>query len=161
MQLDNNDVKQLLAILQQLVEKVSVTNASDATATESQESKPQKKKRGRKPKPQIEAIENTEQHQADDDSPEDYILNPKIKTKNINIKKNAHNKFEQMPEYRMHKEDTVIDKKLNISPPSQRNRVYQPVNVRCRVCGKTESVNPSLIDSSERYKCNRCAASAG
>jgi len=66
-----------------------------------------------------------------------------------------------MPEARMHKEDTAIDKKLIVSPPTQRNRSYKPVKARCRVCGRVESVNPSLVDSADRYKCNRCSASAG
>lgn len=158
MQLDNNDVKQLLAILQQLVEKVTVAGTADPETVEESVAKPSKKKRGRKPK--VEEPTDTEQ---DDDSEneEDYKFNSKIKTKNINVKKKTYNKFDSMPEYRMHKEDVEIDKKLNIAPPSQRSRTYKPVDARCRVCGRVESVNPALVDSSERYKCNRCAASAG
>lgn len=158
MQLDNNDVKQLLAILQQLVEKVTVTGSDDSENTEQPGEKPPKKKRGRKPK--VEVPEDVEQDDASEDE-EDHAFNPKIKTKNINVKKKTHNKFDSMPEYRMHKEDVEIDKKLNVAPPSQRSRTYKPVDARCRVCGRVESVNPALVDSSERYKCNRCAASAG
>jgi transposase-like protein len=67
-----------------------------------------------------------------------------------------------MPERNMHKKDTIIDKKLweNL-PVSDRTRQFQTVEVKCRSCGKTESVNPVLVDSVERYKCNRCSTSAG
>jgi len=72
------------------------------------------------------------------------------------------NKFDSMPERNMHKKDTIIDKKLweNL-PVSDRTRQFQTVEVKCRSCGKTESVNPVLVDSVERYKCNRCSTSAG
>jgi lysyl-tRNA synthetase class I len=66
-----------------------------------------------------------------------------------------------MAEYRMHKDDVLIDKKLNKLPPTQRARNYKPLKVKCRVCGKTENINPSLVESIERYKCNRCSTSAG
>lgn len=71
------------------------------------------------------------------------------------------NKFLDMPEMNMHKEDTLVDQQLIKHPPVARSRGFEPVKVTCRVCGKTETVNPSLVESSNRYKCNRCAASAG
>lgn len=83
---------------------------------------------------------------------------PKSKPKK---KQTTKNLFEQMSEYRMHKDDVAIDKKLNKFPPSQRSRNYKPVNVKCRVCGKSEKISPSLVESVERYKCNRCSTSAG
>lgn len=73
----------------------------------------------------------------------------------------SENKFLRMPEMNMHKEDAVLDKQLCKHPPVARAREYEPVNVRCRVCGKIEIVNPSLIESVVRYKCNKCATSAG
>lgn len=152
MQLDNNDVKQLLAILQQLVEKVSVTNVPDSVNTEESITKTPKKRRSKKSK--------TDHNEVSEEQ-EDHIFHSKIKTKNINVKKKSYNKFESMPEYKMHKEDVAIDKKLNVAPPSQRSRTYKPIDVRCRVCGRVESVSPSLVDSADRYKCNRCSASAG
>lgn len=71
------------------------------------------------------------------------------------------NKFLSMSESSMHKDDTIIDKKLIKAPPTKRNRQYQNVQVKCRVCGKEESVSPALIDSRERYKCNKCSTSPG
>lgn len=71
------------------------------------------------------------------------------------------NKFEDMPEKNMHKEDSLVDKQLTKHPPVARAREFEPIKVTCRVCGKTDTLNPSLVESSTRYKCNRCAASAG
>lgn len=71
------------------------------------------------------------------------------------------NKFDTMSESRMHKDDIEIDRKLNKLPPTQRARNYKPLTVTCRVCGKQESLNPSLVESIERHKCNRCSTSAG
>lgn len=72
------------------------------------------------------------------------------------------NKFEDMPEARMHKEDILVDKKLNVQPPVPRTRPFKMINVMCRVCGKKENVSPSLItESVDRYKCNKCSTSSG
>lgn len=89
-------------------------------------------------------------------------VNP-IKTKKINMTNQHHeNKFLEMSEMGMHKSDTLIDKKLNRFPPTQRNRSFEPVTVKCRVCGKTESVHPKLVlDSVDRYKCNNCSTAEG
>lgn len=93
------------------------------------------------------------------------IETPKSKTKKTNKKsqtKSSNNKFENMPEYRMHKEDANIDKVLSKHPPVARMREFDPVSVVCRVCGKKEIVNPALVfEGAARYKCNRCATSAG
>lgn len=96
----------------------------------------------------------------EDDEPE--IESP-IKTKNSRqrAKKATTNKFLSMPEINMHKEDAEIDKKLAKHPPVARAREFEPVNVVCRVCGKSEIVNPSLVESTSRYKCNKCSTSAG
>lgn len=71
------------------------------------------------------------------------------------------NKFLSMPEKDMHKADTAIDKKLAVVPPTDRTRQYNPVSVRCRVCGKEEKVNPRYVESKDRYKCNKCSTSSG
>lgn len=72
------------------------------------------------------------------------------------------NEFEKMPEFRMHKDDIKIDKMLSQSPPTARMRQFEMVDVVCRVCGKKESVSPSLVfESPSRYKCNNCSTSAG
>jgi hypothetical protein len=84
---------------------------------------------------------------------------PSLKTKKQ--KENFYNKFCDMAESKMHKSDTEIDKKLNRFPPSERTRKYIPVNVVCRVCGRRDQINPSLVDSIERYKCNKCARIPG
>lgn len=96
---------------------------------------------------------------------EEEELNPKIKTKTRSVKsktKKSKNKFLDMPEKDMHKSDSAIDKLLNKQPPTPRTREFVPVDVRCRICGKTESVNPAIIpESVDRYKCNKCSGSAG
>ena len=84
------------------------------------------------------------------------------KTHNIKTKPERENKFDQMAELHMHKEDIAVDKKLVVQPPVPRARKFQMLKVTCRVCGKTEEVNPVLItDSLDRYKCNKCSAGAG
>lgn len=71
----------------------------------------------------------------------------------------SNNKFLQMPESNMHKEDLAVDKKLAKFPPTPRSRKFDTIEVSCRSCGRTEIVNPVLVHDRERYKCNRCAAS--
>lgn len=89
----------------------------------------------------------------------------KIKTKTRSAKKQelSNNKFLDMPERNMHKSDSAIDRKLSINPPTPRTRKFEPINVRCRVCGKSEKVSPRMLADSDtdRYKCNKCAAAAG
>lgn len=80
---------------------------------------------------------------------------------NKNSYEHRENKFLSMPELNMHKEDTLVDKQLIKHPPVARARSFEPIQVTCRICGKTETVSPSLVDSSNRYKCNRCASTAG
>ena len=117
MALDNEDIKQLIAILQR--------GLSDDSEPPQQNSKKQKRVTKTKKPP------------------------------------GRPNKFEEMSEFRMHKDDTLVDKKLQKIPPVPRNRDYTPINIRCRVCGKQENINPSLVESSERYKCNKCSTSSG
>lgn len=76
-------------------------------------------------------------------------------------KTESSNKFLSMKEMHMFKEDIAIDRKLNVMGPSPRTRHFATVNVQCRVCGKTEDVNPSLVSEAQRYKCNECARSGG
>lgn len=92
--------------------------------------------------------------------------NPAIKTKGGGRKRHKQtsaNKFEKMSEFNMHKEDNEIDKVLCKAPPVARARAEAlPVSVTCRICGKKEMVNPSLIfESINRYKCNNCSTQAG
>lgn len=97
---------------------------------------------------------------------EEVPVNQKKKKINSKSKKGINkpktvNKFEQMSEFRMHKEDVAIDKKLAKFPPVPRTRQFEPLEVLCRVCGKKEMVNPALVESIERYKCNKCCSSNG
>ena len=86
--------------------------------------------------------------------------NSNIQSKNI-VAESA-NKFEQMSEFRMHKDDAAIDKKLCVAPPVARMRDFEFVDVTCRVCGKTENIPPALLfDSPSRYKCNNCSTQSG
>lgn len=86
----------------------------------------------------------------------------KIRKTRKSQKKSApvdNNKFLQMAEANMHKDDLEIDKKLAKFPPTPRSRKFTSIEVRCRSCGKTEIVNPVLVHDKDRYKCNRCSAS--
>jgi hypothetical protein len=72
------------------------------------------------------------------------------------------NKFDQMQESKLHKEDTAVDKLLSVYSPTPRHRDFDPVEVKCRVCGKSEKINPNILyDSPSRYKCNNCSRSPG
>jgi lysyl-tRNA synthetase class I len=85
-----------------------------------------------------------------------------IKTANKKPKASGINKFDEMAEKRMHKDDIEIDKKLSKYAPTPRTRQFKQIQVTCRVCGKTETVNPVLLyDTPDRYKCNGCSGSAG
>lgn len=93
------------------------------------------------------------------------VTDEDFKKSGISNTKNSYeskeNKFLSMPEMNMHKEDSIIDKQLIKHPPVARSREFEPLNVVCRVCGRTETVSPNLVDSTTRYKCNRCSSSAG
>lgn len=110
-----------------------------------------------------------------DDEPEEEIISPKPK-KSTKAKEFVQskvpgrkdkkeqeflNKFLDMPEKNMHKDDADVDKKLNVHPPVARARDFDPIQVVCRVCNKTEMVAPSLVESVSRYKCNNCAKNPG
>jgi hypothetical protein len=83
-------------------------------------------------------------------------------THHIKAKPERENKFDQMAELHMHREDIAVDKKLAIQPPVPRARKFRMLKATCRVCGRTEDINPVLItDSIDRYKCNKCSAGAG
>lgn len=72
------------------------------------------------------------------------------------------NEFEKMAEFRMHKDDCAIDKKLCSNPPVARMRDFEFVDVVCRVCGKKETIPPALLfDAPSRYKCNNCSTQSG
>lgn len=87
---------------------------------------------------------------------------PKVVKKNkTKTKPSSNNKFEKMSEFKMHKEDVEIDRKLRQQAPTERSRNYSPLKLHCRVCHKEEYVNPSLVESIERYKCNKCSTTAG
>jgi hypothetical protein len=100
--------------------------------------------------------------------PETKSSKSKMKTKSRqrgrtqNDSEELINKFAKMPEFHMHKEDSSIDKKLSKHPPVARMREFEPVQVTCRICGKTEIVSPGLVfEGASRYKCNNCSTQAG
>lgn len=74
---------------------------------------------------------------------------------------NSTNKFLEMQEMYMHKDDSVIDKKLSKNAPIPRTRHFSTVTVKCRVCGRSEEVNPGLVYDVSRYKCNNCSSTQG
>lgn len=99
--------------------------------------------------------------ESDDEDYNDDTHN--IKTKKVKRdKKKSVNKFLSMPEAKMHKEDTAIDKLLQVHPPTARQRKAPLVKVQCRVCGKKETVAATLATESRgRYKCNTCSTTPG
>ena len=122
MGLDNDDIKQLIAILQR--------GLTDNTVESDSPTKKAKKTK-------------------------------KIKTSEVNSKPKRINKFDSMPESKLHKEDVLIDQKLIKSPPTPRRDTFVPIKINCRVCGRTDEVDPAIIEASDRYKCNKCALAAG
>lgn len=97
-----------------------------------------------------------------DDQPKTSKIKTKSRKRSSSDNKIIINEFEKMPEFRMHKDDIKIDKMLSQNPPTARMREFNLVDVVCRVCGKKESVSPSLVfDSPSRYKCNNCSTNAG
>lgn len=104
-------------------------------------------------------ISESTKEQSEDDS-FDVLTTKSFRSKN---KKNTRpNKFNDMPEKNMHKEDVEIDQKLKVQPPVPRARPFRMAKVVCRVCGRNDEVNPSLlVEGPTRYKCNQCSASAG
>lgn len=100
----------------------------------------------------------------DDDNVEVKKSKNNIKTKKTKItnQEDNENKFVSMGFHNLHKEDIQIDKMLKKNPPTPRNRKFNKIEVRCRMCGKTESINPSLLyEAPDRYKCNKCCSSPG
>ena len=73
------------------------------------------------------------------------------------------NKFLDMPEMNMHKEDGEIDKQLQKFPPTPRTRpTAENISVQCRICGKQETISQGLLfEGSNRYKCNKCSTQSG
>lgn len=110
------------------------------------------------------AQQNNQSNEIQEETKEEPVLNSKIKTKGSRkiSKEKTLNKFEKMSEYRMHKDDVQIDKTLAKHPPVSRMREFEMVDVVCRICGKKETINPSILyDSKSRYKCNNCSTQAG
>jgi hypothetical protein len=129
---NSKDIKKLIALLQVL---------ADATDDGSEEDEPEEK-----PKKIAKSKKSTE-----------------TRTPSRKGKKQPEfvNKFLDMPEKDMHKDDAGLDKKLSVHPPVARTRDFDPVQVVCRVCNKTEMIPPSLVESVSRYKCNNCAKNPG
>jgi hypothetical protein len=104
---------------------------------------------------------STEQDADEDESSSAMKTRSRKLSGNSKGKKTFKNKFLTMPEKNMHKEDIEFDKKVAKHSPVPRNRTFKPIKVTCRVCGKSENINPSLVESIQRYKCNQCSTQAG
>lgn len=73
-----------------------------------------------------------------------------------------HNKFLDMAESNMFKEDPKVAQKLYNQPPMKRRSKKAKLSVTCRICGKREEISSSLLyGDKDRYKCNKCCGSAG
>lgn len=100
--------------------------------------------------------------QAEENQETDDEFVSTIKTKRVSAKKsNFKNKFNDMAEKNMHKEDIEIDKKLHTSDPTPRRKNNSLTEAQCRICGKKETINAGLIIDKNRFKCNDCSAGAG
>lgn len=109
----------------------------------------------------VDAQGVTQQLEQDEPAPKKRRKN-KIAGTKANASSKRENKFLDMPERNLHKEDTEIDKKLHKLPPTPRSRKFQQIRAVCRVCGKTEHVNPGYVTRElDRYKCNKCAGVSG
>jgi hypothetical protein len=109
-------------------------------------------------------LQSDSEEDDEDDNPTQVVKKSSNKKKSQNkAKPKRVNNFLHMKEKDMHKSDIAIDKKLNKFPPTERSRVFEYLDVKCRICGREERVSPTAIDNKakERYKCNRCATSAG
>lgn len=137
MPLDNDDIKQLIAILQ----KGLSSNSEDTESVPiTEEIEKPRRKRGKIPQIKTAAPKSTSR----------------------NKKTESPNRFDLMMEKNLHKEDLEVDKLLSKYPPTIRSREFTPVEVKCRVCGTEESINPALMnDAPNRYKCNRCSKEPG
>jgi len=124
MALDNDDIKQLIAILQK--------GLMDENLAEKSSVKSPKNKNN-------------------------------IKTKKTRVSNdNETNKFLSLGFDKLHKDDIAIDKLLKKNPPTARNRNVKILDVKCRLCGKSEKISASLLhESPDRYKCNKCCSSPG
>jgi hypothetical protein len=111
-------------------------------------------------KQMIDMLKNMLPEESSGDTPEEPAT--PIKTRGSRRPQFVENKFDSMAEKNLHKADVAIDKKLNQYGPTPRTRTFKMVKVTCRVCGKTEEINPNMLtDSPQRYKCNDCSRSAG
>jgi hypothetical protein len=140
-------IKNLISLLQSLLPSDTPQN--------------KKPKKPRANKKNTETIE-TENETLEETTPQ-VFLNNNIKTRNKRqLKPVSFNNFEKMNEFKMHKDDRNIDKKLAKHPPVARTRDFEPMQVTCRICGKKEIVSPSLVyEGAARYKCNNCSTQAG
>ena len=129
MALNNDDIKQLIAILQR--------GLSDQDDQETE--------------PQVEKVKKSNKNKNN------------IKTKKTKISQDdSSNKFIELGFDKLHREDIAIDKVLRKGPPTPRRRKLSQTKVRCRVCGREETINASLLyESPDRYKCNKCCSSPG
>ena len=103
-------------------------------------------------------------HSTEQDADEDESSSTmKTRSRKLNSKgkKPFKNKFLNMSEKNMHKEDIEFDKKVAKHSPVPRNRTFERIKITCRVCGKSENVAPALVESIQRYKCNQCSTQAG
>lgn len=137
--LKNNpeQIKLLISVLSSLLPSEQLDNANSTPSTPTKKTKKTTK-------------------QKTNDAPTSSIRTARGKARG-----SGSNKFDAMSERNLHKEDTLIDKKLSKFPPTERTRQFEYIQVQCRCCGRKETVNPGLLLEIDRYKCNKCAISAG
>ena len=127
-------IKQMINVLSTLLETVSTENPIEDNPTNTTDNQPNKTKRKRR-------------------------TNKQFSTKEVTQKEN---KFLAMPEANMYKEDPEVAQKLYKLPPVARGRKSQLVTARCRMCGKEEKIQASLIYGGiDRFKCNKCSSTPG
>lgn len=135
------NIKALISVLQGLLENKNPTDTKEDNESKNSSVAPSKKGSTIKAKERQKAGNN--------------IKSKTVKTESVN-------KFEKMAEFRMHKDDCAVDKKLCVAPPVARMRDFDFIDVVCRICGRPETIPPALLfDSPSRYKCNNCSTQSG
>jgi hypothetical protein len=135
--------------LEALLHKSSVTSRSTK----------KKKRRGKGKRKKREATKAKEQRVEREQSMED---SPSISTdeflKDLRLTASEREELE---------EASRSDKEMGAheplqSPRPQKKKADHRVEMRCRICGKTEKVSPGIVPPErDRFKCNACCCSAG
>jgi hypothetical protein len=133
--------------LEALLQKSSVTSRSTK----------KKKRRGKGKRKKREAAKTKEQQLA---SEQDVKDSPSTGEFLEGLSLTAAEREELQEASLSDKEMGAHEPLQNQSPPKK--KAEHRVEIRCRICGKTEKVSPGIVPPErDRFKCNTCCCSAG